>query len=244
MSWPKSNQNGERDGPPCDFVGAGTTLSVARRAVRGHAFRQHALVFEGEEVPLRQAPPDEFQHKFNAFGKQQMSAAQRRAFTQGLLGDLASVARGDESAAALVPGHMTGDSGQPGDSSSWYLPEWDLSAGVVGLEEAAMVASVSVAPPTVVITPPFVPPRGFSPSEMSDFLRDRIGRCPSFIAASLGTADEATLFWLQTIAHLQKSIGIGLRTQLQNDLASDPTGRTAFERGLAEVDRLARRPLE
>ena len=130
------------------------------------------------------------------------------------------------------------------DPSSWYLPEMDLSAGVIGLEEAAMVASVSAAPPPVVITPPFVPSRSFSPSVMADFLRDSIGRCPSFIAAFLGTTDEATIFWLQTIAHLQKSIGTGLRTQLQDDLAFDPTGHTAFERGLAEVDRLAWRPLE
>jgi hypothetical protein len=51
------------------------------------------MVFETEEVPLRQVPPDVFQQRFNAFRRQQMSAAQRRAFTQSLLGNITPVPR-------------------------------------------------------------------------------------------------------------------------------------------------------
>jgi hypothetical protein len=107
-----------------------------------------------------------------------------------------------------------------------------------------MVASVSAVPPPIVYNPPFVPPRNFTPLQMADYLSDHVGRRPSTIAVSLEATDEATMFWLQTMAHLQQSIGSRLKTQLLDDLASDPTGRRAFDRGLAEVGRLARRPLE
>jgi len=97
-------------------------------------------VFENQLGPLREVPPDEFQRRFNAFRKQQMSAAQRRAFTGSLLEDLASVTGGDGSAAAFVPGLTTRDSGQPGDPSFLVdLPELDLSAGVVEPGAVAMV---------------------------------------------------------------------------------------------------------
>ena len=79
---------GPHGGPTCNFTGSGSTLSTARRAVRGHAFRLHSLVFETEEVPLRHIPPDKFHRRFDTFRRQPISAAQRRNFDKALLRDL------------------------------------------------------------------------------------------------------------------------------------------------------------
>ena len=65
--------------PACPFVGKGTTLSNARRQVKGHALRAHEAIFRPERDTLQQLGPDELRSQLEVFRRGQRSAPRRRA---------------------------------------------------------------------------------------------------------------------------------------------------------------------
>jgi len=199
-------------------------------------------VFEDEGQPLRQVSPVELEERLAAFRRQQMSASQRRALDQELLAGLGSVARGDGSVVGPASGLRAGRCGLSGDPSSWiegFMP--DLSAG-----QASGVTSVVA--DSAPVPAAFRPPMDYTTLEMADFLSHHLGRTPSSLARMLtpggGPPDPATLYWTRTAARLQQAIGTRLRADLEDQLLLDPSGRRAFDLGVSELARLARRPLE
>jgi hypothetical protein len=83
---------------------------------------------------------------------------------------------------------------------------------------------------------------------MADFVRDHLGRRPSAIAAMLappGTGPvEATHFWVTAMAVLQRSLGRDLRALLEDQIAADASGHSAFRMAVDAIGRLDRRPLD
>jgi len=65
--------------PECEFLGRGSRLSNARKAVRIHALRVHRAVFDAEADMLRPCSPHGLQHRLAALNYNQMNSAQRRA---------------------------------------------------------------------------------------------------------------------------------------------------------------------
>jgi hypothetical protein len=120
-----------------------------------------------------------------------------------------------------------------------HLP--DLSAGGFGV---AASVSVSVTPSVPV---PFQPPRDLTPCEMAEFVELHMGRSPNTLMGLLmgpGNRSEATIYCLQTIAQVQRSIGRRLFDMIQDQMCADPSGARAFDAGLDACARLARRPLD
>jgi len=182
-----------------------------------------------------------------------MSAAQRPEYDRDLLTALGPPFGGGGAAAGSPSAMTAGVVDLFGGSPLWggvdlmdILP--DLSAGQVGLARESVasmanlgaVAAVSAVPQV----PQFQPPKGFSARQMADFMRDNLGRRPSSLASSLGLADPASTFWLETLAHLQRSIGRDLTDEFQSCMQRDPSGRAAFDRGVDLLSALARRPLD
>ena len=64
--------------PGCDFVGRGQRLALARRAVRGHALREHAAYFDVFSNTLQSLSPEDRQRHLDNWRRRQMNAAQRR----------------------------------------------------------------------------------------------------------------------------------------------------------------------
>ena len=73
------------NGSGCSFVGVGSSLTTARRAVRGHALRCHGHVYEQQGQPLRRVSPAELEQRLARFRRSQMSAAQRQEYDRDLL---------------------------------------------------------------------------------------------------------------------------------------------------------------
>ena len=216
----------------CPFFGRGATMSSARRAVRGHALREHQRVFIREGLPLTNPGPGEVAERLDAYRRGQRSATQRRNEEADLLDALSTVADDVGPAAGPSSSLRAASVRAEGGLPAAHLP--DLSAG-----------SVPIAPTP---TTAFLPPRGFDAAQMADFLRDHLGRRPSALAAMLAPPgsdpDEVTLYWVGVMAVLQRSLGRDLRAMLEDQLAVDPSGRSAFNRAVDVVGRLARRPLD
>jgi hypothetical protein len=81
---------------------------------------------------------------------------------------------------------------------------------------------------------------------MADFLDFHIGRRPSSLMELLQSPapDAAALYWLRAMAALQRAIGRRLRAEIQDQLAIDPYGHSAFNVAVDIVARLANRPLD
>ena len=229
-------------GPGCEFVGRGATLSAARRAVRGHALRVHGHCFDGEDRPLRSAPPAEIAERLTAFRRQQMSAGQRRAFDSELSSALGCA--GFEG--GFDAGPRAGVVDLSGDLPPWmdaFLP--DLSMGQV---DGPVLTSSEPTPASVasVGVEVFRPPRGFSPSEMAEFLILHSGRRPASIVRMLlpsaEVLDPATVFWVSTMAHLQRSLAARLRDRVADLVRIDPTGTAAYEEAMKDLSLWIRRP--
>ena len=144
--------------PACPFVGKGTTLSNARRQVKGHALRAHEAIFRPERDTLQQLGPDELRSQLEVFRRGQRSAPRRRAAAARV-----AVGEGSPGARGLVPG-ASGDplpgpsAGRPLEEELGPEPEVDL------LPEDADTNKV--------VDASYQPPRGFSTQEMVDYLSD------------------------------------------------------------------------
>ena len=138
--------------PACPFVGKGTTLSNARRQVKGHALRAHEAIFRPERDTLQQLGPDELRSQLEVFRRGQRSAPRRRAAAARV-----AVGEGTPGARGLVPG-ASGDplpgpsAGRPLEEELGPEPEVDL------LPEDADTNKV--------VDASYQPPRGFSTQEM------------------------------------------------------------------------------
>jgi len=83
--------------PACLFLSKGTTLSNARRQVKGHALRAHEALFCPELDSLQQLDPNELQFQLEAFrqGQRRAPASRRRALAARVaMGDGKPGARG------------------------------------------------------------------------------------------------------------------------------------------------------
>lgn len=64
--------------PWCDFVGRGSSISSARRTLKGHALRLHGAKFQHETLPLLPLPPEELSVLLQNFRLQQANSWIRR----------------------------------------------------------------------------------------------------------------------------------------------------------------------
>lgn len=235
-------------GCPCDFIGRGASMGTARRAVRGHALRQHGRRFLSEAVPLQDLTPEQLAAQLDAFTRAQMGTHQRRAVESELWSSLGDILGSPES----TSGFMAGSASVGSRQSVGLVP--DLSAGQVAVSASGAPVAVGVPntagslPTTSSAGNVFAPPRGYDGRQMADLLRDNLGRPPAYIVRLLTPTgevpDPATTFWVSAMAALQSSVGHDLRGLVEDQLAVDPTGQSAFDLGLAAIGRLDRRPLD
>jgi len=83
---------------------------------------------------------------------------------------------------------------------------------------------------------------------MAQYFIQHAGRRPSSLASLLtgrgAPPDPATVFWLQTMAALQRSLASTVLGEVRDQMAIDPTGNRAFERGVAILTRFSTRPCD
>ena len=89
-------------------------------------------------------------------------------------------------------------------------------------------------------------PRGWTPEDVAQYFIQHSGRRPSSLAALLtgrgAQPDPATVFWLQTMAALQRSLASTVLGEVRDQMAVDPTGTKAFQRGIQVLTRFSSRP--
>ena len=215
--------------PLCPFRKESAQLCHARRAVRGHLLREHQsdLTVDGDAVPLAL---EDCEERIQRLRLQQMNSSQRRAWR-------ARVDGGGE--VPGVPGEMSGASGGP-------VPV--LSAGQVALG----VDDLGLGMPDIELvlpeTPgPYLPPSGFSPSEMANFLADVMPmRTPADVVRRLcGEAgDPAAHYWLKVVADLQRRMYGQVASAVNDAQAVEGTAEAALRAANSVVDRWGRRPLD
>jgi len=133
-------------------------------------------------------------------------------------------ARAVSSGRSVLPG--------PPDLSDVPL-DWEHLLGAEPTEDAATLVE-------------FRPPGGLDAEELVDALLDRFqGRRPSTIASLLEgqPPDPVADYWLTVAALLQRRLASRLLNLIQDGLAADRTGRTAYQTALDTLRRWSRRPL-
>lgn len=157
----------------CSFVGHGTTLSSARRSVRGHALVVHRARFVSESLPLQTLTPEQLEAQTDVFRRGQMATSLRRRRDQALLDTLLGVSGAEGGPPIGASPGLRAGSAQVGvlPAASTGQPP-DLSAG----QFQPSLISVPATPPTVA---PYQPPRGYDAVRMADFIRGNTGRRPS-----------------------------------------------------------------